>query len=157
MVSGSVYDVGDGVEITIDEAVTNKAIWLSIYPGVTYNNLTFYPMLIKGTQNKPYEPYGASPSPDYPSEVETVGNNVQLLDESKASVKTVNGMTLSYSKEQGLILNGTTTAQTNFWLLNLGEELEAGNYTLSSNVNLENKGAYALKASNSNLVQSNLK
>lgn len=37
-------------------------------------------MLYKGTEDKPYEQYGASPSPDYPSEVETVGSNVNEFD-----------------------------------------------------------------------------
>lgn len=80
MVSGSVYDVGDGVEITIDEAVTNKAVWLSVYPGATYNNLTFYPMLVKGTEAKPYEQYGATPSLKFPSEIKAVGSNINLFD-----------------------------------------------------------------------------
>lgn len=47
---------------------------------VTYKNI----MLLKGTytvDNIPaYEQYGASPSVDYPSEIETVGSNVNLFD-----------------------------------------------------------------------------
>ena len=37
-------------------------------------------MLTEGSEIKPYEQYGASPSPDYPSEIETVGSNVNLFD-----------------------------------------------------------------------------
>lgn len=72
-------DIGDGVTQTIDTAVTNKNVWLIVYSGTTVSNLTFYPMLIKGTENKPYEQYGASPSLDYPSKVKSVGDNINML------------------------------------------------------------------------------
>lgn len=36
--------------------------------------------LIKGTEEKPYEQYGAMPSPDYPSEIVTVGQNVNIFN-----------------------------------------------------------------------------
>ena len=101
--------------------------------------------------------YTDAPTPNYLSQIETAGNNVNRLDESKASVKTANGMTLSYSEKDGLILNGATTALTNFWLLNLGEKLDVGDYTLSSNVSLEGKGVYVLKDANSDLARNILK
>jgi len=44
----------------------------------TLNNVTLYPMIYEGTEDKPYEQYGASPSPDYPSEVETVNSSVKI-------------------------------------------------------------------------------
>lgn len=46
----------------------------------TLNNATLYPMIYEGTEDKPYEQYGASPSPDYPSEIKTVGSNVNLFN-----------------------------------------------------------------------------
>lgn len=52
-----------------------------------------------------YEQYGVSPSPDYPSEIKTVGSNVNLYDEGKATTTTKNGMTLSYSNEKADIEN----------------------------------------------------
>ena len=74
--SGSDYDIGDGLEINIDKAVTGKVIWLSVYAGTTFNNLTFYPMLAKGTEAKIYEKYGATPSLEFSSEITTVKDNV---------------------------------------------------------------------------------
>lgn len=42
------------------------------------NNVTLYPMIHEGTEDKPYEQYGTSPSPDYPSEIETVNDSVKI-------------------------------------------------------------------------------
>ena len=59
----------------------NATLYLVILEGTpTLNNVTLYPMIHEGTEDKPYEQYGASPSPNYPSEVETVGSNVNELD-----------------------------------------------------------------------------
>lgn len=49
-----------------------------IIKGATINT-TIYPMMIKGTEQKPYEQYGASPSIDYPSKVKSVGDNINML------------------------------------------------------------------------------
>lgn len=43
----------------------------------TLNNFTLYPMIYEGTDDKPYEQYGAMPSPDYRSEVKTVKDSVE--------------------------------------------------------------------------------
>ena len=49
--------------------------------------------LVEGTDDKEYEQYGVSPSPDYPSEIETVGSNVNYLDESTVESKFLNSET----------------------------------------------------------------
>ena len=109
-------------------------------------------MLVSGsTIPTKFEQYGVSPSPDYPSSIKTVGSNVNLFDESKAITSTKNGMTLSYS-EKGLVLNGTTTALTNFWINDLEIDLESDNYTLSSNVSLKDKGMYVLNDENGKYI-----
>lgn len=50
----------------------------------TFNNFKIAFMLLKGSYTAntvpPYEAYGVSPSLDYPSEIETVGNNVNIFD-----------------------------------------------------------------------------
>lgn len=50
--------------------------YLKVNAGVTVNNQTIYPMILKGTYTEEtipeYEQYGASPSPDYPSPIENV-------------------------------------------------------------------------------------
>lgn len=57
---------------------TTIAANIYIAKGATINT-TIYPMMIKGTENKPYEQYGASPSILYPSEAKSVGDNVNLF------------------------------------------------------------------------------
>ena len=100
--SGSDYDIGDGLEINIDKAVTGKVIWLSVYAGTTFNNLTFYPMLVKGTEAKIYEKYGATPSLKIPSKIKTVKDNVneavcnKNLQKNKWENKTSDGASSNY-------------------------------------------------------------
>lgn len=70
----------------------------TILEGAILNNVTIYPMLYKGTDEKEFELYGATPSPDYPSEVKCLGSNKQLFDKSTAVEGLLQGDgTLSYS------------------------------------------------------------
>ena len=86
-------------------------------------------LFYEGTEDKPYEPYGASPSPDYPSEVETVGSNANLL-ENKAISQTLNGVDFLVKEDKSIIVNGTSTDRINF-VLSSNNKLKAGTYTLS--------------------------
>lgn len=56
--------------------------YLKVNAGVTVNNQTVYPMIIKGTYTEEtipvYEQYGASPSPDYPAKIENVEGKNKL-------------------------------------------------------------------------------
>lgn len=81
------YDDGDNFPRTnISNATFTKDTtikpYLKINAGVTINNQTIYPMIIKGTYTEetlpPYEQYGASPSPDYPSPIENVEGKNKL-------------------------------------------------------------------------------
>lgn len=45
-----------------------------IYIAGAYNNVLLKPMLILGTEEKPYEQYGAMPSIDYPSPINSITN-----------------------------------------------------------------------------------
>lgn len=46
----------------------------------TFNNYKNRYMIYKGTDNKTFELYGASPSIIYPSEIEAVGDNINIFD-----------------------------------------------------------------------------
>lgn len=78
---GNVY--GENIRSFSTDGTKNIKMILTIPEGKTVN-FKIYPFLIKGTYTKEtiptYEQYGVSPSPDYPSEVETVGSNVNILD-----------------------------------------------------------------------------
>lgn len=76
---------------TIKSGTTGKVNALSIVipADLTLNNFTFKPMLLKGiyTANTMprFEQYGMMPSKDYPSEIETVGSNVNLFDKDNVN------------------------------------------------------------------------
>lgn len=64
--------------------------------------------LVKGTTEKPYEPYGASPSPEYPSEIRAVGDNINLL-ENTAKTQIINGVEFTVNPDKTIKINGTAT------------------------------------------------
>ena len=70
--AGNDYGSGTTFKVTTSSSVGIRII---IYQGVTVNNLVFKPMIVKGTEKKDYEQYGVSPSLDYPSEVQAVGDS----------------------------------------------------------------------------------
>lgn len=73
-------DYGDGVNFTYNGSLPiNNNIYIRLFKGITYNNLIFKPMIVKGTEQKTYEQYGASPSIDYPSKAKSVGDNINML------------------------------------------------------------------------------
>lgn len=84
--------------------------------------------LVKGTTEKPYEPYGASPSPEYPSEIRAVGDNINLL-EITAKTTTVNGVTFTTNEDGAVIANGTATSLAQISLV-ANIKLPAGTYTI---------------------------
>lgn len=74
----------------------------------TLNNVTLYPMIYEGTEDKPYEQYGAMPSPDYRSKVVAVGSNVNLLENTLKS-QIINGIDVKVQDNGEIVLNGTAT------------------------------------------------
>lgn len=112
-------------------------------------------MLYKGTEDKPYEQYGASPSPDYPSEIETVNGSVEidvvnknLFPSVKSQSVESNGITLSYNADtQEFHAEGTTTS-TNFYCTMICGEmnfLKANkNYIFSVNNSILEKCAFQI-------------
>ena len=103
---------------TIKSGTTGKVNALSIVipADLTLNNFTFKPMLLKGiyTANTMlrFEQYGTMPSTYYPSEIETVGSNVNLFyiehDEEKNGIKFTKNVDGSYN------IFGTATADAYF-------------------------------------------
>lgn len=65
---------GSIVEFTPETGITYEVI-CAIAPNTNLSNINFKPMITtESNKEKPYEPYGASPSPEYPSEVRAVGD-----------------------------------------------------------------------------------
>lgn len=75
--------------------------------GDTFSNTEIRPQLVLGSEPKDYEPYGAMPSPDYPSEVESVGDNVNLFDKTN----TVDG---KYYDNSGNLVNESVSFMSDY-------------------------------------------
>lgn len=97
-------------------------VYLVILAGTpTLNNVTLYPMIHEGTEDKPYEQYGTSPSPDYPSEIETVNDSVEIdvCNKQLYDVKDIDDT--SFLKENDYItlqadnISGTSTVFANYF------------------------------------------
>ena len=99
-------DIGNGSgEFTID-TTTNVQIAIFIQKGLTINNLLFKPMLRKATiADDTYEQYGASPSPDYPSEIENLEGKNKFSGWLKGK-----GLTTTTGEER----NATTSATSDY-------------------------------------------
>ena len=95
----------------------------------TFNNYKFKLMFIEGTEEKPYEQYGASPSPDYPSPIKCLGSNKNLLD---LKAQSRNGITVTKNADDTLNITGTATVSGILALLNKNIVLKANkSYTFS--------------------------
>lgn len=94
---GSV-NVTSSYKFEFTESFTPKESYLCINDGVTVNNLTFKPMLVEGNNVLPYQPYGAMPSPDYPSPIQTVGQNGSVEISVDNGLETTDTNYQSYTK-----------------------------------------------------------
>lgn len=54
---------------------------IQVKPNVTMSNVIFKPM-ISVEKDIPFEPYGAMPSPEYPSDIRNLGDNINLAQSS---------------------------------------------------------------------------
>lgn len=114
-----VQDYGDGVNFTYNGSLPiNNNIYIRLFKGITYNNLIFKPMIVKGTEQKPYEQYGASPSIDYPSPIKSVGNIKNILNMSNAKNGASAGIACTMNADGSYKYKGTATSQyINVWFM----------------------------------------
>lgn len=96
----------------------------------TLDNFKTRFMIYKGTEDKAFELFGASPSPDYPQEIESMGRKSKnILNISDLYTEsTINGVNVKYNNDGSLTLNGTATSDIDLYLRQ-GVPLEHGNYT----------------------------
>lgn len=110
-------DYGSGSSYAVPNRNTNIAFSIVIQNGTVCSNLVFKPMLAE-TENTEFEPYGISPSPEYPSEVETVGKPYNYLPYPYYhTTQTTNGVTITDNGDGTLTLNGTATANVTFGIM----------------------------------------
>lgn len=138
------FDIVDVSTKTFTEEKVIKP-YLRIAVGSSFNNFKIYPMIVSGDTVGEYEPYGVSPSPDYPSEIENVkGNNL-----FKPLNYTSNGITTTYDKNGVGTIKGTSTSKWANISNNVIYSYPAGNYALSidkpKTFNVSIKGTYTDK------------
>lgn len=143
--TGNLISTSDGSVKTYTEPKLIKGR-IVVRKGVTLNNIVFKPQLelIKNASDSAteYEQYGASPSPEYSSEVKTVGNNINLLPSDLFSSTALNG--INYTNKDGIItVNGTAT-ENSFYTKTI--TLKAGTYTLNGAPKGSAQDKYCLQA-----------
>lgn len=120
----------------INENINTANVVLYIPSGVTINKNNVKVMLYKdiNTQLTEYEKYTGgqiAPSTNYPQEVKTVGNNINLLNNT-ASTTSINGIDITVFEDKTVLINGTANENVNF-VLQRNLLLEDGKeYTLNS-------------------------
>lgn len=73
------YVTANGTKFTLLEDKDNVVCYIGFKQGKTANNIILKPMLREATiEDDTYEQYGASPSPEFPSEIENVENDVKI-------------------------------------------------------------------------------
>ena len=123
---------------------TSIHIGFNVISGNVYNITGLRIMLNAGDTALPWEPYtgGApSPSPDYPQDiinVGTVSTGAQMLNPALYSKGVYNGVAFTNDSQGRIILNGTATAVTPFFLGDYINEFKDGETYCLSNVSNSN-------------------
>lgn len=120
---GHQYDTGSGTTFSVSESVT-KPILLVIKSGQTVSNLRFKPMLrYADITDSTYEPYKESvderlieDKSNITINKSTLGYQRKNLLKNNAVTQTVNGVTFTVNDDKSVTLNGTSTAQADFYL-----------------------------------------
>lgn len=95
---------GEFKSVSVTEDTNSNYVWI-------HANAVFENAVIKmwaNTDQSDFEPYGAMPSPDYPSKVVTVGQNVNLFDKESAT----NNKYLSTT--DGSLLNSSSSSTSDY-------------------------------------------
>lgn len=131
---------------TITDDWCGMGFYILVSKGGVVDNITLRVQIELGAAATEYEPYVLSPSPDCPSEIETVGDLV--IDETSEyygkykipitlrgknllpypynfTTKTINGITFTDNGDGSITVNGTATANAIFYLVGSQD-----NYTL---------------------------
>lgn len=111
---GSWYDLGNGVTFT---ATADESLTIRIGVSGSYSSLVFWPMLVKGSQAIPFEPYEETITPiplngNVLASVQNGSKDVLTADSSGATSLT---KSVGYISTEGLISKaGNTTALTDY-------------------------------------------
>lgn len=125
----NITEKGTAVSFNINEDVYLNC-YIQTVSGTQIENKLIKIMIVKaGVDYQNYESYGAMPSPDFPSEIKTVGGNINLLNNTLQS-QTINGLTVTVNDDKSVKIAGTATSNTNLVFDRHDGKLAAGTYTL---------------------------
>lgn len=135
--------VNKNITINMQENIDYAIFRIIVYKETTLNNQTIYYQILDTSVNDlTYEQYGASPSPNYLSEVKCVGSNINILPSDLFSSASLNG--INYTNKDGIItVNGTAT-ENSFYAKTI--TLKAGTYTLNGAPKGSAQDKYCLQA-----------
>ena len=141
------------MKVPYSDIASIKWIRVTLTPGLSFNNYKFR-FWVSTENNLDYEPYGVMPSPDYPSEIESVGTyfsfdeetgkygievkntgkNLLNIFENYTSGQSItsNGITYKINEDGTITANGTATANAVLDVgRNLTNEFKEGTYIAS--------------------------
>ena len=125
-----VYGYADaGAGKLINPASTNLSLSVLVYAGATLSNVVFRPMLNAGTTALPYQPYFKGLKNAYFKEIVSTGRNLIPYPYADTT-KTVNGVTFTDNGDGSITVNGTATADTEFFFAQ-NKYFKQGSYTIS--------------------------
>lgn len=133
----------DGYTINIQTGLTTES--------GTFNNYKNRYMLYEGTEEKPYEPYGASPSPEYPSEIRAVGDKGSVeIKKTSANYYNVKSYVGSnpplVDKDDWITLTGNNTETSakylNYFTENLNLNIGKNYWIVAEIKNVSGKGTF---------------
>nr|DAE74666.1 MAG TPA: hypothetical protein [Caudoviricetes sp.] len=105
-------NVNKNITTNMQENIDYTIFRIIVYKETTLNNQTIYYQILDTSVNDlTYEQYGAMPSPDYKSEIESVGSNVNLF--AGGDTVTNNGVTFTKNKDDSYDIVGMATEQAN--------------------------------------------
>lgn len=160
MTTGSTSEFGSGSNYTIQN--TKVVVRIIIQNGTTVNNLLYKPMVSTDTTltYDDYEPYTGgqpSPSPDYPSPIESIEEiNIEVNSSNFINANNIKNSNIIISNDGAkitmpLITNGNGYTSTGSTLIQLCPNLKVGDvvYLNAETTSGHNKFAYLEKANKS--------
>lgn len=113
---------GNGVTFTLQDDIVNKNVNIIVNPSQTVNNLVFRPMLNAGTTAKPYSKWFAGLKNASFEKIVSTGRNLIPFPYAETT-KTANGVTFTVNSDGSVTVNGTATARTVFFIVNINKFL----------------------------------
>lgn len=120
------------------ENITDGLRTFASFGAGTKGSITFRLSVLEDTtvtaETFKYEAFGASPSPDYPSEIKTIKWIRNLLN-LNVPTSTTNGITCTNNNDGSITINGHTTKAFRYYLTNDNITFEKGKkYTISAKI-----------------------